>query len=74
MLKTTPGKKIAPEVHKPKQSSVKKEQPVVATPADPDRRSLSEHIAELKSQWKATTQMNLPVLRAVKNSTEQQHQ
>lgn len=74
MLKTTPGKKIVPEVHKPKQSSVEKEQPVVATLANPDRRSLSEHIAELKRQWKATTQMNLPVLHVVKDSTEQQHQ
>lgn len=74
MLKTRLGMKISPEVRKPKQSSMNKEQPVVATPANPDRRSLREHIAEVKRQWKATTQMNLPVLRAVKDSREQQHQ
>ena len=70
MLKTRPGKKISPEVRKTKKGSVNKEQPVVATSANPDRRSFSEHIAELKRQWKATTQMNLPVLRAVKNPNE----
>lgn len=67
---TRADKQISPEVRKHQKLKAIKEKPKAATPTNPDRRTLAEHMAEVERQWKATTQMNLPVLRLVKTTNE----
>ncbi len=63
---TRTDKQIKPEVRKRKKSAMNSGQPAVSTSSHPGRANFAEAIAEMKRQWKATSQMNLPVLRAVK--------
>lgn len=72
MLNARPGKKISPEVRKLQKPSVNKAQLEVEAASRSDVPSLGDRIAEMKRQWKATTQMKLPALRVAKPPNEQQ--
>lgn len=63
-------KQISPEVRKPKQSAPTTSKPAAATSTHPSKANFAEAITEVKRQWKATLQKNLPALRAMKAPNE----
>lgn len=63
-------KKISPEVRKPKQSALTNSKPAATTSTHPSKANFAEAITEIKRQWKATLQKNLPALRAMKAPNE----
>lgn len=63
-------KKISPEVRKSKQSALTTSKPAAATSTHPSKANFAEAMTEVKRQWKATLQKNLPALRTMKAPNE----